>query len=372
MKKIIILFLVTIFLMSCGTKKATTYKKPQKRNVTKSKPRRYKPEKVVVKPIKEESKTIVRTPLYIDINENKTVFDKGLLDAIYGDKPNLSVKKINYIKKYSELAIHEMEVYKIPASITLAQGLLESRYGQSALTKKAKNHFGIKCHKWQGERVYHDDDKKGECFRKYQLDESSYRDHSLFLSQKKRYATLFTFAQNDYKSWAKGLRKAGYATDKKYPQKLITLIEQYKLYYFDNLVLGEDYVFDTVEEENEINEKGIVDTPVISSNDSEIHIVKTGETLYSISKITNVSIKELIKWNDLVSNDLKIGQALKLYKITEINIKDTHVKHLVKIGDTLYSIAKNYNIPVSNLIKLNKLESNEISIGQVLLINEQN
>lgn len=140
----------------------------------------------------------------------------------------------HYIKKYSPLAISSMREYGIPASITLAQGLLESGYGQSALAKKSNNHFGIKCKKeWEGARVYHDDDEAGECFRKYPSVEDSYTDHALFLSSSNRYADLFKLPRGDYKSWANGLKKAGYATNPKYPSLLIGLIELYELDGYD-------------------------------------------------------------------------------------------------------------------------------------------
>ena len=132
------------------------------------------------------------------------------------------------------LAVLEMHEYKIPASITLAQGILESGNGRSQLASKSNNHFGIKCHKgWKGQRVYHDDDAKGECFRKYTYVATSYKDHSKFLSTRRRYADLFKLRKTDYKGWARGLKKAGYATDRKYPKKLIKIIEDYKLYEFD-------------------------------------------------------------------------------------------------------------------------------------------
>src|SRR5690606_7680630 len=132
----------------------------------------------------------------------------------------------------------EMREFGIPASITLAQGILESGSGRGELTLKTNNHFGIKCHTgWEGGMEYHDDDEKGECFRKYNDPYTSYRDHSLFLTSRSRYAPLFDLRTDDYKGWAKGLRKAGYATDPRYPQKLIGLIERYELYRYDDQVL---------------------------------------------------------------------------------------------------------------------------------------
>ena len=143
--------------------------------------------------------------------------------------------KINfYIKKFAPAAVKNMRFYKIPASITLAQGVLESGYGESTLAKKANNHFGIKCHKgWKGRSIRHDDDEEDECFRSYKNPLKSYRDHSLFLVDRNRYNSLFDLKRKDYKGWAKGLKAAGYATDPKYAEKLISLIERFNLTRFD-------------------------------------------------------------------------------------------------------------------------------------------
>ena len=147
---------------------------------------------------------------------------------------NAQSKTENYISKYSSAAVDEMERYGIPASITLAQGILESGNGESRLAVEGKNHFGIKCHSnWNGETIIEDDDEKGECFRKYDKVADSYRDHSLFLTERGRYSFLFEYSKIDYKKWAKGLKKAGYATNPKYPTLLIDLIERYDLSRFD-------------------------------------------------------------------------------------------------------------------------------------------
>ena len=149
----------------------------------------------------------------------------------------------NYITNYKQLAIDEMNRYSIPASITLAQGILESGSGQSKLAKDAFNHFGIKCHKnWKGDKVYHDDDDENECFRKYNSVKESYRDHSLFLSERGRYSFLFN-PKNDYKDWARGLKKAGYATNPKYAEKLINIIEEYNLNKFDKKILKDKSIY---------------------------------------------------------------------------------------------------------------------------------
>lgn len=200
-----------------------------------------------------------------------------------------------YINSYSGIAMYEMEEYGIPASITLAQGILESGAGRGELTRKAKNHFGIKCHKgWTGERVYHDDDEKGECFRKYTDPKYSFRDHSLFLTQRSRYRDLFSLKQSDYKGWARGLKKAGYATDPKYPDKLISIIQRNDLTQYDKLVLGGKYE----------------PTPE-TSTDSTYTVVK-GDTLYSIARKYDLSVEQLKRYNKLRSNTISVGQVLSL------------------------------------------------------------
>lgn len=201
-----------------------------------------------------------------------------------------------YIENYSIIAKDEMQLYGIPASITLAQGILESGAGRSGLSRKSNNHFGIKCHKdWTGERVYHDDDELQECFRKYKDPDISFRDHSLFLTERTRYKDLFKLKKDDYKGWAKGLRKAGYATDPKYPKKLITIIERYKLFKLDAEVLGK---------KGKKSKKGKFK---IST-----YTVQKGDTLYSISQRFKMTVENLKELNGLDSNIIDIGQILNL------------------------------------------------------------
>jgi len=215
-------------------------------------------------------------------------------------KKGILVKKsmvnstVDYIEKYKDVAMEEMRIFKIPSSITLAQGIIESASGNSELTKKSNNHFGIKCHKgWNGDRVYHDDDEKGECFRVYSDPLTSFRDHSVFLVGRERYSKLFKLKKGDYVRWAKGLSEAGYATDRRYPAKLIALIEKYDLDRFDKKVLGKSY-------KNNYNYK------------RTSHIVVKGDTLYSISKKYGLTVAELKKMNGLKSNTIDIGQTLIL------------------------------------------------------------
>ena len=197
-----------------------------------------------------------------------------------------------YIRTFSAIAQSEMRTYGIPASITLAQGLLESGFGQGELTRKTNNHFGIKCHTgWDGDYERHDDDARGECFRKYNHPVYSFRDHSIFLSSRSRYASLFDLRKDDYRGWARGLKAAGYATDRRYPQKLIQLIERYGLYRFDAAVLG---------------------TAVAAAPDYHTHRVQAGDTLYGLSRKYRISIEELMHINQLDDHTLSIGQILKV------------------------------------------------------------
>ena len=222
-----------------------------------------------------------------------------------GNKP-LNKYTLQYIKKYAPLAVLEMHKYNIPASVTLAQGILESGNGRSQLASKSNNHFGIKCHTgWKGAKVYHDDDEKGECFRKYKFVETSYKDHSEFLSGRRRYANLFKLRKSDYKGWAKGLKKAGYATDKKYPKKIIKIIETYNLYEFDKF--REKDLKKLKKETNKKQTKTAINS---KKSTQEFYKVKKGDTLYSIARKFNTTVAIIKKVNALTTNSLSIGQQL--------------------------------------------------------------
>lgn len=204
----------------------------------------------------------------------------------------------DYIDQFSDIAMQEMKQYGIPASITLAQGILESGAGQGTLSIRANNHFGIKCHSaWQGDYIHHDDDKDQECFRKYVDAKYSYRDHSLFLTTRGRYSFLFDLSKKDYKGWAKGLKKAGYATDPKYPNKLISIIERYQLHDFDKQALGSKR---SKRKSKNKSEKTSLKTYTVSK----------GDTLYSISRRFDISVEELKNYNNLKTTTLSIGQKL--------------------------------------------------------------
>ena len=208
----------------------------------------------------------------------------------------------NYILKYKDIAMNNMKIYGIPASIILAQGILESGAGRGDLAVTANNHFGIKCHTgWEGESVRHDDDASQECFRKYTEAGESFKDHALFLTGRSRYTSLFSLAKGDYQSWASGLRKAGYATDPKYPDKLVSYIERYDLAQYDAKVLGINYVYNESKGSRDLN---------IKNSSGTMHEVQKGDTLYSISKKHNVLVDDLKEINNLSGNTLSIGQIL--------------------------------------------------------------
>ncbi|HDZ15145.1 hypothetical protein LCGC14_0703830 [marine sediment metagenome] len=275
MRNIGLLFVASVFCIGCKSRKTVT-------SVTK-----YCPEE----PVKE-----------ITVAHEIEKVDDGLyiMPEDTGEFLKFDITSPQeYIATFSEIAQMEMKAYGIPASITLAQGLLESGIGKGALAQKTNNHFGIKCHTgWEGDFDHHDDDEKGECFRKYNHPMYSYRDHSIFLTGRSRYAFLFELPNDDYKQWAKGLRKAGYATDRHYPDKLIALIERHNLHQYDTAVTNEGYG------RNEKTQVAIAEPQFAS------HIVQSGDTLYSISKRYAVSVDDLKRWNYLYDNNLAVGQEL--------------------------------------------------------------
>ncbi len=331
---------------------------------------------------------------------------------------NSDVQTLKYIAKYKKTAQQEMRDYGIPASITMAQGILESASGTSYLARYANNHFGIKCaDNWDGPKVYKDDDHKNECFRKYKSASESFRDHSKFLAQRRRYAFLFRLPPTDYEAWAKGLKKAGYATDPSYPSKLIYLIEKYKLYELDEEVL----------KKMNIKEENIAQENHQNGREKIIYEVKPGETLYTIAKKFNIPVKEIKEMNNLVDFDIYEGQilVLKLPPENTENIntdeemlaggtdktetghenKPTDIKekisreatitedqteeqkekteatrpkftkkvtgflvHTVQPQETLFKISQMYKVPVEDIVEANNLPDHSITVGQHLKI----
>ncbi|AWA28736.1 hemagglutinin [Flavobacterium magnum] len=210
----------------------------------------------------------------------------------------------DYVNQFKDIAMGNMKSYGIPASIILAQGILESGAGKGDLAVSANNHFGIKCHAdWTGESVRHDDDSDQECFRKYKDPAESYRDHALFLTTRSRYSGLFKLPKGDYEAWARGLRAAGYATDPRYPEKLISYIERYNLHQYDSQVLGTEFVpFE--------GQPVKVSNAGTSAAVAGTYEVQKGDTLYSISKKFSLTVDQLKQKNNLTDNALSIGQRL--------------------------------------------------------------
>lgn len=228
-----------------------------------------------------------------------------------------SYTSLEYIERFKAIAIQEMNTYGIPASITLAQGLFESGSGNSDLAKIANNHFGIKCGStWTGESYYKDDDNENDCFRVYANPEESFRDHSEFL-KKKNYARLFELDKNDFRGWAYGLKAAGYATNPKYPQLLLNIIQKYNLDQYDRpegelqKIKREDRVLAEI---NDNMGQQPADTISKISPDSKIYTVRPGDTLYNISKRFGITVNELMDLNKMSSNSLKVGQKLVVVK----------------------------------------------------------
>ncbi len=349
MNKIVLMLFLGSMVFSCGSKKSAARKR-------------------------HSQNTKIENVVIGDMPKDTQVINSGESNTI---EPVKISSTEQYLALYSGIAQEEMRLYGIPASITLAQGILESNSGKGRLSVEANNHFGIKCHDWTGARIYHDDDASQECFRKYNDAKYSYRDHSLFLTNRKRYSKLFELDKDDYKRWAKELKSAGYATDRKYPDKLITLIERYNLDKLDEEVLGNKNEIDKTLVENHSNiikeSRDISDSdesvyksgqeiPVTSPTATHSYKVEKGDTLYSISKKFNVSVDELKNINNLADTAISLGQ--KLHIKTDI---DTNT-YTVEQGDTLYSISKKYNTTVKALQQLNNLNGTTVSIGQELLV----
>lgn len=292
-----------------------------------------------------------------------------------------------YIARFGDIAVDEMYRSGIPASITLAQGMLESGYGDSHLTRQANNHFGIKCHSdWKGERVYYDDDRKGECFRKYPHAEDSFRDHSDFLRYKSRYSFLFDFEITDYRSWAYGLKKAGYATDPSYPSKLIEIIEKYGLTRFDSGTFTADSTSNASdaavkhlpaspsELEHPIRFRGegrkgtfpvFLGREVLQFNGIPFIYARDGETYRSIAKLYRFFPGELASFNDDNDPDrcLDGGQVVYLHR-KALQAAKGQEKHICSFGETLRGISQRYGIRLKSLMKLNGITDADIILSE--------
>lgn len=270
----------------------------------------------------------------------------------------------DYIAKYSPIAVYHMRKYNIPASITLAQGLLESGAGQSELTKRSNNHFGIKCHRdWKGARVYAKDDTPNDCFRKYSKAEHSFEDHSQFLTKSVRYKPLFSLSPTDYKGWAQGLQKSGYATDRAYANKLIKLIEDYELYRYD-----------TGKYRRSKGASSATDSPSPAwkhqpyKTHGLIYVLAVdGDSYEGIAAEFNFKVKDLLKYNEVPKGfPLNEGDIVYFEK-KKSRADKPYFEHVVQIGESMHTISQKYGLRVKNLYKMNKKDYEYVPVeGDVL------
>lgn len=281
-----------------------------------------------------------------------------------------------YIEKYKDIAIRQMNLSGIPASIILAQACLESGNGTSRLAVKGNNHFGIKCADWDGPRMYKNDDRRNECFRKYRTAEESFKDHSAFLTGRERYAFLFDIPKSDYKGWARGLKAAGYATNPKYPELLIKIIEDYELYRYDE---GKPQNKGTVKERYRVGKNTGEDTLAARStfgktavdehylygkcldytlyrNNGRLFIVaQKGDTYRSIAKKYRMFRCELLSFNDLKKEvPIEEGDIVYLQKKKAKGPKGTSL-HRIGKGESMHSISQYYGIRLRKLYRMNRI-----------------
>lgn len=261
-----------------------------------------------------------------------------------------------YINQYKDLAIEQMLRYRIPASITLAQGLFESRAGQSDLARQGNNHFGIKCHNWTGPTQYHDDDARGECFRVYQDAKQSYEDHSLFLARQSRYSRLFNLSPTDYKGWAHGLKACGYATNPQYASKLIQIIELYKLNDYDKAKSYDRFMATHSGTDKPINAEGTLH-PIHIFNENYYLYAREGDTFKSISREVNISWRKLAKYNEMDKKTILHKGDIVYLKKKRKKAPKQYKKHphTVMPGESMYTISQKYGIRLKNLYKMNHL-----------------
>lgn len=332
----------------------------------------------------------------------------GLAAMMASQSPAEKSPQEIYIEQYSALAVAEMYRSGVPASITLAQGLLESGNGRSELALKSNNHFGIKCHNnWTGGRVYHDDDAKGECFRKYKHPYESYRDHSDFLRYRDRYKFLFDYKVTDYKSWAYGLKKAGYATDPSYPKKLIKLIEEYDLHEYDRkpasygrtaseskkgrakrkktviTFTGEDLPVEIpasptiIEQSQPLDERQreefhfLLSRQMYTQNGVPFVYSSEGDTYATLAATYNLFERELLKFNDLsAAQELRPGTMVYLRSKKKAAAKGVD-KYVLEEGEDLREVAQRYGVRLRSIMKLNGFEEGFVPReGDIILLRK--
>ncbi len=277
------------------------------------------------------------------------------------------ISREEYIEIYKDIAISEMIRSGIPASITLAQGMLESDNGNSTLARKGNNHFGIKCHSsWKGNKIFHDDDKKNECFRKYKSAEESYIDHTEFLMEGSRYAFLFELEKTDYKAWAKGLKKAGYATSSKYAHLLIKIIEDNELHQYD---LAEDSTL--LQKDRRHRKDKTEGRQILTNNRVKYIIVKEGDSFESLRDELELLNREIYRYNELSQDSVaRPGQIIYLQPKRTKAEAGKRV-HILQEGEDMYSVSQKYAIKLDHLLYRNGLEpGDQPEVGTEILLRK--
>ena len=301
----------------------------------------------------------------------------GLMQSALAEGNPKRITRSEYISNWKDEAILQMREHGIPASITLAQAILESGDGNSDLASKSNNHFGIKCHDWTGKKVYHDDDQRHECFRKYQTAHESFEDHSLFL-KRSRYAFLYDYKVTDYKSWAKGLKKAGYATNPKYPDLLIRLIEENNLTQYDKQALSKNYNPSkpnkpagksgklTKEEDAIVITIDRGKSIFVSDNNIKYIVTESNTTPEQIAQEMEMGRWQISRYNEL-DKRAKIDEGTRIYIQPKRNKSRKYEQHTVATGETLHSISQHYGVKEKKILKFSDLpKDHKVMPGEVL------
>ncbi len=328
----------------------------------------------------------------------RTIFAAAILFAVVLEAaPNRRQTREEYVDRYKQIAIDHMERYGIPASITMAQGILESDCGNSLLSQSSNNHFGIKCKKdWRGRKVYHDDDAKGECFRAYPTVEASYEDHARFLDSQPRYDSLFAYSSTDYRSWARGLKAAGYATAPDYAERLVRIIEESHLYLLDKENGGRRWAMRDADkarteewfvDQSSVATAGTAVDPdnyrvtinahkgynIYSTNGVHYILAKEGDTFEALGKVFRLSPKNLRRFNDLKEKTAQPMTGEVIYIGRKKNAWEADSRtHTARRGETAYAVAQTYGIRMKAVEKMNRLTPGmEIAEGTTLKITKK-
>lgn len=296
---------------------------------------------------------------------------------IFAQNSGRQMTREEYVAAYKDMAIREMYEFGIPASIKLAQAILESGNGNSKLAREANNHFGIKCHGWQGESIKVDDDAPQECFRKYDNPDQSYKDHSAFLTTRPRYASLFELETTDYKGWAHGLKQAGYATNPRYAELVIKIIDDLNLNQYDVprsvILAGKKPGKEISESWQKAGNEGKPTTgkrQILTNNGRKYIISRKGDDFYNLAKEFNIYSYQIWKYNELKRSD-KLAEGEMVY-LEKKKAKASVPFHTFAKGENLRTISQVYGIRLNSLYKLNRMKTGqEPRVGQILWLQER-